>query len=82
MVVACGHRQQQAGPGVLPVDASGKMPDGRAFRNPAELKKLLPDHQATARPPLYPHTTEGAVTVDKTAAEKATPEDEYVVWPN
>jgi arylsulfatase A-like enzyme len=48
----------------------------------AELKKLLADHQATARPPLYPHTTEGAVTVDKTAAEKATPEDEYVVWPN
>ena len=48
----------------------------------AALKKLLTDHQATARPPLYPHTTEGAIAVDKTAADKATPEDEYVFWPN
>jgi arylsulfatase A-like enzyme len=48
----------------------------------AELKKLLADHQATARPPLYPHTTEGAVAVDKSLAEKANAEDEYVVWPN
>lgn len=48
----------------------------------AELKKLLADHQATARPPLYPHTTEGAVAVDKSLAHKAEPSDEYVVWPN
>ena len=48
----------------------------------AALKKLLTDHQATARPPLYPHPTEGAIAVDKTAADKATPEDEYVFWPN
>ena len=56
-----------------------------AEQNPdkvAALKKLLADHQATARPPLYPHTTEGAIAVDKTAADKATPEDEYVFWPN
>jgi arylsulfatase A-like enzyme len=48
----------------------------------AELKKLLADHQATARPPLYPHTTEGAVAVDKSLAHRAEPSDEYVVWPN
>jgi uncharacterized sulfatase len=48
----------------------------------AELKKLIADHQAGARPPLYPHTTEGPIAIDKTAAEKATPEDEYVYWPN
>ena len=56
-----------------------------AEQNPdkvAELKKLLADHQATARPPLYPHTTEGAVAVDKSLAHKAEPSDEYVVWPN
>lgn len=48
----------------------------------AELKKLIADHQAGARAPLYPHTTEGPIAIDKTAAEKATPEDEYVYWPN
>lgn len=48
----------------------------------AELKKLIDDHQATARPPLYPHTTEGPVAIDKTSSEKATPDDEYVFWPN
>lgn len=56
-----------------------------AEQNPdkvAALKNLLADHQATARPPLYPYTTEGPVAVDKSAADKATPEDEYVYWPN
>jgi uncharacterized sulfatase len=56
-----------------------------ADKNPAkvaELKKLLADHQATARPPLYPYTTEGAVAIDKTTAEKATADDEYIYWPN
>jgi uncharacterized sulfatase len=48
----------------------------------AALKKLIADHQAGARAPLYPHTTEGPIAIDKTAAEKATPEDEYVYWPN
>lgn len=48
----------------------------------AELKALLAAHQATARPPIYPHTTEGPVAIDKTAADKATPEDEFVFWPN
>jgi uncharacterized sulfatase len=56
-----------------------------ADKNPdkvAELKKRLTDHQATARPPLYPHTTEGPIAIDRTAAEKVTPEDDYIFWPN
>lgn len=56
-----------------------------AEQNPekvAELKQLLADHQATARPPLYPHTTEGPVAVDKSLAHKANADDEYVFWPN
>ena len=48
----------------------------------AQLKQLLADHQAGARPPLYPHTTEGAIAVDRTLAEKAGPDDAYVTWPN
>ena len=48
----------------------------------AELKAVLADHQKDARKPLYPHTTEGPIAIDKTAAVKATPEDEYVYWPN
>jgi len=56
-----------------------------AEQNPdkvADLKALLAEHQVGARPPLYPHTTEGAIAVDKSLAEKAGPEDEYVFWPN
>lgn len=56
-----------------------------AEQNPdkvAELKALLAEHQVGARPPLYPHTTEGAIAVDRSLAEKAGADDEYVVWPN
>jgi uncharacterized sulfatase len=48
----------------------------------AELMTLLVEHQKGARAPLYPHTTEAAIAIDKTVAEKATPADEYVYWPN
>lgn len=48
----------------------------------AALRKLIADHQAGARPPLYPHTTEGPIAIDKTAADRATAEDEYAYWPN
>lgn len=48
----------------------------------AELKQLLAAHQAGARAPLYPHTTEGSIAVDKSLAEKAVEGDEYVYWPN
>lgn len=48
----------------------------------ADLKKLLADHQVGARPPLYPHTTEGAIAVDKSLADKVVEGDEYIYWPN
>jgi arylsulfatase A-like enzyme len=56
-----------------------------AEQNPqkvAELKQLLANHQAGARPPLYPHTTEGPIAIDKSLADKATADDEYAFWPN
>jgi arylsulfatase A-like enzyme len=48
----------------------------------AELRALIDAHQQGARPPLYPHTTEGAVAVDHSLAAPAPPGAEYVYWPN
>lgn len=48
----------------------------------AELRALLDAHQATARQPLYPYTIEGPVAVDKSLAERVTPGDEVIYWPN
>jgi uncharacterized sulfatase len=48
----------------------------------AELEALMTAHWKDARAPLYTHAIEGAIAIDKTLAEKATPEDEYVIWPN
>jgi uncharacterized sulfatase len=48
----------------------------------AALLALLDKHQAGAVPPLYPSTTVNPVALDKTGADKAGPEDEYVFWPN
>jgi arylsulfatase A-like enzyme len=48
----------------------------------AELEALLTAHWADARPPLYPHTTESPIRIDKTNADPFAPGDEYVIWPN
>ena len=48
----------------------------------SELRALLSAHQADARPPLYPYSIEGPVTVDKSLAEPAEPGDEMIYWPN
>lgn len=48
----------------------------------ARLRALLDAHQAGARPPLYPYVVEGPIAVDKTLAEKTTPADEVIFWPN
>jgi uncharacterized sulfatase len=48
----------------------------------AELTALMDAHFADARPPLYPHSVEGAVAIDFTAAEKAPEGADYVYWPN
>ena len=48
----------------------------------AELETLMAAHWAEARPPLYPHTTESPIRIDKTNADPFAPGDEYVIWPN
>lgn len=48
----------------------------------AELQALLDQHHAGARAPLYPSTTRSPIALDKTGEDKASPEDEYVIWPN
>lgn len=56
-----------------------------AAANPAkvaELKALLARHQQGARKPLYPHTIEAPVAVDKPLGVKFRKGDELVYWPN
>lgn len=48
----------------------------------AELKALLARHQQGRKPPLYASTTDNAIMVDKTMAQRFKPGDEYVYWPN
>ncbi len=48
----------------------------------AELQGLLDDHFANAVEPLYPHRIASPILVDKTVDQIATPEDDYVIWPN
>ena len=47
-----------------------------------ELQNLLDQHAANGSGPLWHYTTERAIAIDKTLAEKVTPEDEYVYWTN
>ncbi|WP_300578184.1 DAK2 domain-containing protein [uncultured Nocardioides sp.] len=47
-----------------------------------ELLALIKQHEASARPPLYPYVAEMPVAVDKTLAEEFVPGDEYIYWPN
>lgn len=48
----------------------------------SELQALIDQHWADARPPLYPHTTESPIRIDKTTADPPGSNDEYVYWPN
>ncbi|MEM9570633.1 MAG: sulfatase [Pseudomonadota bacterium] len=48
----------------------------------AELQALLAAHHADAVPPLYRHTIESPIAIDRTLAETVTVEDEYIIWPN
>lgn len=48
----------------------------------AELKTLLDRHHENARAPLYASTTRSPIPLDRTGADKAGPDDEYVWWPN
>lgn len=47
----------------------------------AELKALLAAHRAGWSGPLYPFVGEMPVMIDKTLADPATAEDEYIYWP-
>ena len=56
-----------------------------ASSNPAkvaQMKALLAKHQKGARKPLYPHTIEAPVAIDKTSADRFKKGDAYVYWPN
>jgi uncharacterized sulfatase len=48
----------------------------------AELKSLLARHQQGRKPPLYASTTDNAIMVDKTMAQRFKSGDEYIYWPN
>lgn len=48
----------------------------------AELEALLEEHIASSRPPLWPATTQMAVSIDKSLAERFIDGDEYVFTPN
>lgn len=48
----------------------------------AAMTALLDAHRKAGRTPLYPHTIEAPVAIDRTLAERARPGDEYVYWPN
>jgi len=47
-----------------------------------ELQALIDAHWAGARDPLYPYSIESPILIDKTAADKFEPGDDYVYWPN
>ena len=47
-----------------------------------ELRALIAQHQAGARPPLYPHSIEAPVAVDFSLAQRAPEGAEIVYWAN
>lgn len=48
----------------------------------AELETLLAEHKANSRPPLWQASSQMAVPIDKTLAERFVEGDEYVFTPN
>lgn len=59
------------------VNLADRRPDKRA-----ELQALIDAHHRGRKPPLYPSTTDSAIMVDKTLAERFAPGDEFIYWPN
>ena len=54
-------------------------------RNPAkraELEALLAAHHRGRTAPLYPSTFDMPVMIDRTLADRFSPEAEYIYWPN
>ncbi|MEM6534757.1 MAG: sulfatase [Pseudomonadota bacterium] len=48
----------------------------------AELNALIEAHFSSRRKPLYPHTVESPILIDKHLAQEFEPGDEYIVWAN
>ncbi|MEL6858581.1 MAG: sulfatase-like hydrolase/transferase [Pseudomonadota bacterium] len=48
----------------------------------AELRALLDAHHANSVGPLYEHTLESPIAIDKTLADKRMKDDEFIIWPN
>ena len=48
----------------------------------AELQALLEAHHAASVGPLYQHTVESPIAIDKTLADARTKDDEFIIWPN
>ena len=59
------------------VNLADRRPEKRA-----ELQALIDTHHRGRKPPLYPSTTDSAIMVDKTLAERFAPGDEFIYWPN
>jgi uncharacterized sulfatase len=59
------------------LNLADRRPDKRA-----ELQALIDTHHRGRKPPLYPSTTDSAIMVDKTLAERFAPGDEFIYWPN
>lgn len=55
---------------------------GQNPQKQAELQALIDAHWQDAVDPLYPHTLEWPVYIDKTLADPYEADDAYVYWPN
>jgi hypothetical protein len=56
-----------------------------AEQHPAVVKQFerkLAEHNAGQSPSRWPSIASLPVLIDKTSAQPATPDDEYVYWPN
>ena len=48
----------------------------------AELKQLLAAHNAEQKPSMWKPQVQSPISIDKTRAEKESPDDEYIWWDN
>ncbi|MBB4631418.1 sulfatase-like hydrolase/transferase [Sphingosinicella soli] len=55
---------------------------GKAPAKVAALTALLDAHRKGGRGPLYPHTIEAPVAIDRTLAQRVRPGDEFIYWSN
>ncbi|NNC71761.1 MAG: sulfatase [Sphingomonadaceae bacterium] len=51
-------------------------------RRTAAMRRLLDRHRESGRAPLYPHTLEAPIAVDRSLASRVEAGDEVMYWPN